>query len=151
MNAVGVWFYSIDTQRYFYLMRNDPKNPMTWGLAGGKVESGESLLDTINRECQEELGFMPEYQRLVPVEQFTSPDGNFVYHTFFCCVTKEFQPQLNQEHLGYAWIDTCAWPKPMHPGLWNTINFDVVLEKIETVKNQMRPTMASTKPGSALS
>ena len=27
VNAVGVWFYSIDTQRYLYLMRNDPKHP----------------------------------------------------------------------------------------------------------------------------
>jgi hypothetical protein len=37
-------------------MRNDSKHPNTWGLAGGKCESGETLLDTIHRECWEELG-----------------------------------------------------------------------------------------------
>lgn len=133
VNAVGVWFYSLATQRYLYLLRNDNKHPSTWGLAGGKVESGETLLETIDRECTEELGSMPEYIRLVPLEQFTSADGAFAYHTFFCCVANEFQPKLNHEHLGYAWIDTQSWPKPMHPGLWSTVNFDVVQEKIDTV------------------
>jgi len=137
MNAVGVWFYSFDTQRYLYLMRNDSKYPNTWGLPGGKAEPGETLMQTIERECQEELGSFPEYIRLVPLEKFTSNDGEFAYHTFFCCVAKEFQPTLNDEHLGYAWIDTTTWPKPMHPGLWNTINFDVVKEKIETIKSDV--------------
>jgi 8-oxo-dGTP pyrophosphatase MutT (NUDIX family) len=51
LNAVGVWFYSSSTHRYLYLMRNDPKHPYHWGLPGGKVENGETLLDTITREC----------------------------------------------------------------------------------------------------
>jgi ADP-ribose pyrophosphatase YjhB (NUDIX family) len=135
MNAVGVWFYSLDTHKYLYLLRNDIKNPNTWGLPGGKVDAGETLLDAIDRECKEELGSMPEYIRLVPLEQFTSPDAGFVYHTFFCCVTSEFKPVLNHEHLGYAWIDGSTWPKPMHPGLWSTVNFDVVKTKIDTVKS----------------
>ena len=73
VNAVGVWFYSIATQRYLYLMRDDPKHPNVWGLPGGKIESGETIIDAIQRECQEELGAMPEYIRLVPLEKFTFP------------------------------------------------------------------------------
>jgi 8-oxo-dGTP pyrophosphatase MutT (NUDIX family) len=134
VNAVGVWFYSFDTQRYLYLMRNDTKYPNTWGLPGGKCEPGETLLEAIQRECQEELGQFPEYLLLVPLDQFTSGDDAFCYHTFFCCVAAEFQPQLNQEHLGYAWIDATTWPRPMHPGLWNTVNFDVIKDKVETIK-----------------
>ncbi len=135
MMAVGVWFYSLDTDRYLYLLRNDKKYSNTWGLPGGKVESGETLLAAIERECSEELGSMPDTVKLVPLTQFTSPDEQFVYHTFFCCVATEFQPVLNNEHLGYAWIDAGTWPRPMHPGLWNTVNFDSVQEKIESVKN----------------
>lgn len=140
MNAVGVWFYSISTQRYLYLLRNDNKNPGTWGLPGGKTESGESLLSAIQRECKEELGAMPEYIRMVPLEKFTSADNGFCYHTFFCCVATEFQPTLNHEHLGYAWIDSNTCPKPMHPGLWNTINFDAVKNKVETIKSTLPQT-----------
>ena len=134
--AVGVWFYSLNTDRYLYLMRNDPRHPGAWGLPGGKAELGETLLAAIERECQEELGMLPDYVKLVPLEKFTSPDSEFVYHTFFCCVSNEFAPQLNQEHLGYAWINSAVFPKPMHPGLWNTVNFDSVKNKIAVLKQQ---------------
>ena len=140
MNAVGVWFYSIDTQRYLYLLRNDIKNPGTWGLPGGKVDLGESLLAAIQRECKEELGSMPEYLRMVPLEKFTSADNGFSYHTFFCCVVNEFKPVLNREHLGYAWIDSVTCPKPMHPGLWNTINFDAIKSKVKIIKSTLAQT-----------
>ena len=134
VNAVGVWFYSIDTHRYLYLMRDDPKHPNTWGLPGGKVESGETLIDSINRECTEELGTMPEYIRLVPLEKFTTADAGFAYNKFFCSVANEFTPVLNDEHIGYAWIDSGTWPKPMHPGLWSTVNFEAVRDKILTME-----------------
>ena len=138
VNAVGVWFYSVSTQRYLYLLRNDPRHPGTWGLAGGKIESNETLMQAMTRECTEELGAMPEYLKLVPLEKFTSSDQGFNYHTFFCSVAKEFIPNLNHEHIGYAWINAGTWPKPMHPGLWSTINFDAVKEKIITIEQMIQ-------------
>jgi 8-oxo-dGTP pyrophosphatase MutT (NUDIX family) len=135
--AVGVWFYSLATDRYLYLMRNDPRHPGSWGLPGGKVEPGETLLTAIQRECEEELGDFPDYVRMIPLEQFTSPDERFSYHTFFCCVASEFQPRLNSEHLGYAWIDSQSWPRPMHPGLWNTVNLDEIRDKIQIIREQI--------------
>ena len=138
MNAVGVWFYSVSTERYLYLMRDDPRHPGAWGLPGGKMEHNESLFETITRECTEEMGFMPECLNLVPIEKFTSSDGQFGYHTFFACVTEEFHPTLNYEHIGYAWIASGTWPKPMHPGLWSTVNFDVVQDKVNVIRKQIR-------------
>ena len=135
--AVGVWFYSIDTQRYLYLIRNDPKHPNCWGLPGGKIELGETLIDGIRRECTEELGSMPDYLKLVPLEKFTTADLGFEYHTFFCSVSSEFVPELNDEHLGWAWINSGTWPRPMHPGLWSTVNFDAVRDKIQTMEQSV--------------
>ena len=147
VNAVGIWFYSELTHRYLYLLRNDPKHPGTWGLPGGKVESGESLLESLQRECYEELGSMPEYRQLIPLEQFTSSDDSFVYHTFWCSVTTEFTPQLNYEHTGWAWIDSGSWPRPMHPGLWTTVNLESVQQKISAIEsNYRRPTTTSITP-----
>jgi len=137
VSAVGVLFYAQKTQRYFYLLRNDEKHPDCWSLAGGKVEGNETLMSALTRECFEEIGFMPEYQRMVPIEKFTSSDNNFNYHTFFCVVEEEFIPVLNDEHTGYAWINSGIWPKPLHPGLWATINFAAVQEKISTIQQSL--------------
>lgn len=140
LSAVGVWFYSISTQRYLYLMRFDTKHPQCWGLPGGKLESGETMLDAMQRECSEELGFMPDYLRLMPLEKFTTVDQGFAYHTFFCSVAEEFTPILNNEHVGYAWVNSGTWPKPMHPGLWSTVNFDAVRDKITTLEQLVQIT-----------
>ena len=134
VNAVGIWFYAQDTQRYLYLLRNDPRHPGTWGLPGGKIDAGETLIQAIQRECREEMGSMPNYIRLAPLEKFTSADGGFAYHTFFCSVESEFAPVLNDEHVGWAWIASGHWPKPMHPGLWSTVNFDAVREKTSVME-----------------
>ena len=136
--AVGAWFYSLATDRYLYLMRNDTRHPGSWSLPGGKVDAGETLLEAIQRECEEEIGRWPESIKLVPLEQFTSADGRFQYHTFLCVVREEFLPQLNHEHVGYAWLDRDTWPRPMHPGLWNTVNLEATRAKIETVVDVIR-------------
>lgn len=140
VSAVGVWFYSANTSRYLYLMRNDPKHPGAWGLPGGRVESGETLIEAITRECEEELGCMPEYSRMIPLEKFTTSDSGFEYHTFFCIVSEEFQPDLNHEHAGYAWLDSGVWPRPMHPGLWSTVNFEAIQNKISIIETGLTAT-----------
>ena len=134
VNAVGVCFYAYTTSRDLFLLRNDDRHPDSWGLPGGKVDPGENLLECLLRECEEELGSMPEYDKLVPLEKFTSSDKSFVYHTFWCSVTQEFVPILNQEHSGYAWMTSGSWPKPMHPGLWNTLNLDAVQHKLRVIE-----------------
>lgn len=140
VNAVGIWFYSTLTHRYLYLLRDDPKHPNTWGLAGGKSEPGESLLETIHRECKEELGLDFVNAKFLPIEKFTSPDNIFSYHTFFCQVNQEFVPKLNDEHTGYAWIDRLTYPKPMHPGLWNTVNLETVRSKMSVLEKDLKST-----------
>lgn len=117
-----------------YLLRSDPKNPERWGLPGGKVEHNESLLTAIKRECTEEMAIMPVYTKLIPIEKFTSPNNNFCYHTFFCLLDAEFIPVLNHEHIGYAWINKGAIPKPLHPGLWSTLKINEIYDRIRTVE-----------------
>ena len=137
ISAVGVLFFSVSTQRYLYLMRNDPKHPDCWGLPGGKVETGETLFGALNRECCEELGGMPQFLRLMPIEKFTSADNRFEYHTFFCAIDSEFIPQLNSEHVAYAWVASGTYPKPLHQGLFSTMNFEAVRDKLSTIQNSL--------------
>lgn len=132
--AVGVWFVANDTDRYLYLMRNDVKYPYHWGLPGGKSQKNESLLDTIRRECVEEMGKMPAYTKLVPLEKYTSNNNYFFYHTFLCILGTEFIPVLNNEHIGYSWVNQGIIPKPLHPGLSTTINVKEIYQKIRTIR-----------------
>jgi len=139
VTAVGVWFYSKSTKRYLYLLRNDPKNPECWSLPGGKSEPGESLFETLERECTEELGAMPTYLKLMPIEKFTTADAKFEYNTFVAVIDHEFIPELNHEHFGYAWIDASVIPKPLHKGLWSTVNFEAVQNKIQVIESSVDP------------
>jgi len=127
--SAGVFFYAKKTNRFLFLLRADDKNTGNWGIPGGKIEKGESLFEGIERECMEEIDFFPLDAKLVPIQKFIN--NLFTYHTFFCVVEEEFIPLLNEEHCGYCWVDPEHYPKPLHPGLFNTINFDVVQDKLK--------------------
>ena len=137
MNAsVGVFFYSSKTKRYLFLLRKDKKIPSTWGIPGGKVEDDETLFEALARECQEEIGYFPKKPKIIPIQKFVN--NSFTYHTFFCKIQSEFIPRLNDEHCGYAWVEESQYPKPLHPGVFSTGNFDVVKEKLKTITTEKR-------------
>lgn len=128
--AAGVFFYSSSTNRFLYLLRTDKQNPM-WSIPGGGIENDETLADGIKRECLEEMQFDISDLKIIPIQKFVN--GNFTYHTFFCQVEEEFIPQLNHEHVGYAWVGRGLYPKPLHPGLFSTVNIDIVIEKLNSL------------------
>ena len=130
--SAGIFFYSKSTQRYLYLLRNENKNP-TWSIPGGKIEKNETLLSGLKRECQEEIAYWEDNFKLVPIQKFIN--NTFAYHTFFCEVDEEFSPILNDEHCGYAWVGNNRYPKPLHPGLFSTINIDTVVEKLKALQS----------------
>lgn len=131
VTAAGVFFFCPSTERYLYLMRADDRT-VTWGIPGGKIEEGETLVEGIERECNEELGFFDTSFKLIPIQKFVN--YSFTYHTFFCNAGEEFMPSLNDEHMGYAWVKTGMYPKPLHPGLFTTVNIDIVTEKLRQLE-----------------
>lgn len=134
IEGVGAFIYCVTTHRYLFLLRNTKKYAGTWGLAGGGIEPGELLLDSLVRELKEELDVDFTNTKVIPIEKFTSDKNNFSYNTFLIPVTQEFVPILNIEHKGYCWVGLEDHPKPLHPGVWRTINFKEVVEKIKTVE-----------------
>jgi 8-oxo-dGTP pyrophosphatase MutT (NUDIX family) len=124
--SAGIFFYCTHSKRFLYLLRSDSN--YSWGVPGGKIENNESLLEGLERECQEEIGWFPKNAKLIPIQKFVN--NTFTYHTFFCAVSEEFIPNLNKEHIGYAWVGDNQHPKPLHPGLFSTVNIDIVQEKL---------------------
>ena len=134
IEGVGTFIYATSTGRYLFLLRDTSKYSGTWGLAGGKIDIGEQLLTSLHRELTEELGYDFVNIKVIPIEKFTSDNGHFSYNTFLIPVEEEFTPVLNYEHRGYSWVSLEDHPKPLHPGVWRTINFSAVVDKIKTLE-----------------
>lgn len=134
IEGVGAFIFCTTTRRFLFVLRNSSRYSGTWGLAGGKIEPNERLLQSLNRELTEELGFDFTSTKAIPLEKFTSDKNNFSYHTFIIPITEEFVPVLNSEHRGFCWVHLEDYPKPLHPGVWRTINFKEVISKIKTLE-----------------
>ncbi len=133
----GALIYSKSTKRYLFLLRNQKRHAGSWGLVGGGVEINETPAEALQREIVEEIGVI-NFEKIIPLEKFTSENKNFEYHTYLVTVDNEFVPKLNDEHRGYAWTSIDDHPKPLHPGVWRTFNFKSVIEKIRTVETVIR-------------
>lgn len=128
----GALVYSLESQRFLFLHRTSGKHKNQWGLVGGTNENQETPWEGLKREISEEIGDI-EIKKSIPLETFISNDSGFFFHTYLCLVEKEFIPQLNSEHDGYAWVSFQKWPKPLHQGLRNTLQSKVNLNKLDTV------------------
>jgi ADP-ribose pyrophosphatase YjhB (NUDIX family) len=133
IRAAGALFLSTQTKRFLFLMRADDTYTDTWATVGGRAEIGETIIKSLSREIQEEIGFLPIVRKTIPIDLFVSNDENFEFHTFICLVDQEFIPNLNSEHKGYAWSNIDCFPKPLHPALYNALKNNELKTKIENV------------------
>jgi 8-oxo-dGTP pyrophosphatase MutT (NUDIX family) len=134
-NSVGTVFFARSSQRFLFLLRAGASFDNTWAFVGGKVETGESVIDALKREITEEIGYDSNLiSKHIPIEKFTNTKKNFSYHTFVSVIENEFIPNLNDEHKGFAWTTIDGWPKPLHPGVFTTINTEEIQDKIRTIK-----------------
>lgn len=131
IQAVGVIIYSIETNQWLFVQRADPKTAGLWGIPGGKIKNNETFNEAITRECFEELGIIIDLSITIPIQKYVN--NSFSYHTFLVIIEKPFLPKLNNEHLGFAWMNYGYYPKPLHPGVFETITSDFVREKMESI------------------
>lgn len=134
LKSCGALFYCPATKRYLFLLRDNCKHSGTWGLVGGKVDPGETVAQALHREVQEEVALVLSTQKIIPIEQFTSDNHKFEFHTFLIVVSEEFVPKLNHEHRGYCWVGINDYPRPLHPGVWRSFKFDAIKSKILTLE-----------------
>lgn len=134
ISCIGTIFYSISTKRVLFVLRNNEFKASTWAYVGGKIEPNESPLSALTREIKEEIGSnVPPIIKHIPIDQYTSSNYDFVYHTFVSIVKDEFVPRLNDEHKGYAWTTLDGIPKPIHPSAHGTLNIEEIKMKLRTI------------------
>jgi 8-oxo-dGTP diphosphatase len=132
--SCGALIYCTNTGRYLFLLRSNGKFDNTWGLVGGKIEPGETISQGLFREIGEELGGEIRDAKILPIEQYTSDNNKFIYHTFLIKVDEEFTPILNREHKGYCWVPIDCLPSPLHPGVGRSFKFNHILKKIKVLE-----------------
>jgi ADP-ribose pyrophosphatase YjhB (NUDIX family) len=138
--GVGTIFVSINTQKVLLNLRAPHKtHSMCWSLWGGMVEENEQPKDALLRELTEEMGFVPDIEKIYPFDVYNSKDKHFKYYSFVCVVEEEFIPILNSESCGYCWINLGEWPKPMHFGAKISFCNQRSLEKIKIIISQHLP------------
>ena len=135
--GVGTLIVSTKTKRVLLNLRAPHKtHAMQWALFGGMVEKDEQPKDALMRELTEEMGFVPDIEKLYPFDVYQSRDGHFKYYSFVAVVVDEFVPELNIERCGYCWIDLGEWPKPMHQGARISFCNLKAIDKIKLILSQ---------------
>jgi len=129
----GALFYSLKTKRLLLLRRSPGKSGDTWGIVSGTNNQDEIPYNALLREINEEIGFVPDIIKTIPLELFISDDCRFLFHTYLIVVEQEFIPNLNHENNGYAWTSFLKWPHPLHRGLKNTLQNRIIISKLKTI------------------
>jgi len=105
--------------RVFLTLRSSEVNePGTWGIPGGTLHPGDTALTGAVRESEEELGALPEFQRISDV---IYNDRGFTYTTIVCSVDPEdvdgWEVELNWENDDARWFPVVELPEPLHFGM----------------------------------
>ena len=118
-------------------------NGGTWGIPGGQRTNDEASYAAALREAQEEMGDMPAHAIIGQVK--VERPGR-VYELFAVRgrkrIKKEWQPDLNEEHDNYKWVDI-EWCQShlekLHPVLEMLISDPEQLRWLEQMFNAPRP------------
>ncbi|MBJ9954465.1 MULTISPECIES: NUDIX domain-containing protein [unclassified Acinetobacter] len=74
-----------------------------WGLPGGGLDQGETVHQTLLRECHEELGCDVKIEYLSGI--YYHPAVNSHAFIFKCTLPGDQQINLSEEHSEYQWFD----------------------------------------------
>lgn len=95
------------------LERKSKSNKNYWDLPGGRLQKGESLLQTLQREIREETG-LNEIEQAQPFMtvvtdiriQNAQEDVGLIFSIFLCDINHMFSPQLSDEHSNFTWLSS---------------------------------------------
>lgn len=73
-----------------------------WEFPGGKIESGESLTQALQREIFEELHVAVDVGDLVATVEYDYPEFHMKMHCYFCAIQSGELEIL--EHEDYRWL-----------------------------------------------
>ena len=134
ITAAGVLIFARSTGRFLLLQKTSGKNQGTWGLCGGSAIDGESFIQNLLREVNEEIGEShPAFIKVFPIEKFVSHGEQFRFQTYMAIIDDEFIPELSDEHIAWGWFSLLSYPRPLHRGLYSSLKNQTFQIKIQTI------------------
>ncbi len=99
----------IEHEGKIVLLHRDAHRPQgnTWGAPGGKIAKKEDVRMGLQREVQEETGYLINLDEVNHVNTFyvKYPELNFIYHLFHYRTTQRPEIILNsKEHTDFLWV-----------------------------------------------
>lgn len=104
---VAVKAFIVRNNAVLVLKRSDAdiQSPGIWELPGGRIETGESILEGLQRETLEETALEIKVEEPLSVRRFRRVDGSWIDMTIFICTPKSRTIKLSREHDAYRWLD----------------------------------------------
>ncbi|MFO0792771.1 MAG: (deoxy)nucleoside triphosphate pyrophosphohydrolase [Candidatus Brocadiaceae bacterium] len=94
--------------------------PLKWEFPGGKINNGESLIECLKRELQEELGIEAAIGHLLPPVTHRYQTFLVTLHPFIC---KIIAGEITlHEHIALAWLT----PQELHTLDWAEADVPVI-------------------------
>jgi len=121
--TAGVLIKCTTTSRLLLLLRPiGGENGNTWNLLSGGIERGETTLDGLKREVNEELSIDPNIidYKYIGKEEVTRK--NMLFHYYQGFTLSEFIPTLDHENRDYGWFTKDDLPSPLFPNAIFKIN-----------------------------
>lgn len=92
-----------------FLMKS-PKWDDQWLVPGGKVEKGDSILETVRKEIKEEMGLEVEDIEFLEVKYEGNPDDferdtHFIFLNYTCRAVSDEVELDQREAVDYVWIE----------------------------------------------
>ena len=135
MESVGIIIIAKDTDKMFLLHRS--KKPIVWSSLSGKMDEGETPMETIKREIKEEIGLDPG--KIKGIKELGVTKTN--HHVMVGFVDTEFVvPNLEvTENDDYGWFSQDEIPSPIHKRWGETFQLiKPYLNLRETIKRQLK-------------
>lgn len=93
-----------------------------WELPGGRIETGESPEECVEREISEELSVSVAAAELLDTYLFEVIPGKHVFIvTYGCALRSPFSPQLSHEHKQIGTFPPNRLPSNLPPGYRSSI------------------------------